>query len=527
MEFFRGLGYLIRWGPCKDCCKQKSCTYRRVFTCRANRSAQALIVTTWHLRRKDFWRLKALENRPLVVLDEDALSALAAPAELTVERLRSFVENLQALRAALASGEGDANVAWLTRRLDKPVEGNQAALALTDIFRRAAEDVLRSCATVGRGRWQPSEAVLDQIITDCDRALLYDDDVFFDLVRAAYDTARKKTALPNMLADLRELLTELRPVHLSVGACRWTRPSYLPPERRILILDATAEPTVVEGVTGRPVEVIETPPIEQKATVFQVMDKIGTRAGNRRDLDRDKSWTRALVTTVAHRHKGQSLLCITFKSDEETLQRLLDAEHGDATVIHYGALRGLNAFENYDVGLILGRPMPNEAQLQLLAVAAFGREALDESLQSPPLEWRLDTCDIGSDTWQIRRQQYADTRWQAIWRHVVTGELMQAIGRLRPLTNDATIYVVTNEPLPATLDIVPVYAGELFGAMATAIRRSDFQDRVRRYAQTMENLVAEGIEPTNRAVCERLGLKPPNGMRYRKLATTASARAPP
>jgi len=517
VEFFRGLGYVIRWGPCKDCYKQKSCTYRRVFTCRANRSAQVLIVTTWHLRRGDFWRLRALENRPLVVLDEDALSALAAPAELTVERLRSFVENLQALRRALDTGADDPTSAWLTQRLDKPVKGDRAALALTDIFRRAAEDVLRSCATAGRGQWRHSENVLDQIVTDYDKALLYDDDVFFGLVRAAYDAARKKTALPNMLADLRELLTESRPLHLSVGACRWTRQSYLPPERRILMLDATAEPTVVEGVTGRLVEVIETLPIEQKARIFQVMDKLGTRAGNRRDLQRERSWTRALVTEVARRHQGQSLLCITFKSDEETLGGLLDAEHGDSTVIHYGALRGLNAFENYDVGLILGRPMPNEAQIQLLAVAAFGREALDENLQSPRLEWQLYSHDIGPDTWQIRRQQYADARWQAVWRHVVTGELMQAIGRLRPLTNDATIYIVTNEPLPETLDIVPAYAGELFGAMATAIRRSDFQDRVHRYARTMENLVAEGVEPTNRAVCERLGIKECNGFRYKKL----------
>lgn len=527
IEFFRGLGYLIRWGPCKDCYKRKRCTYRRLFTCPANRSAQVLILTTWHLRRGDIWRLKAMDNRPLVVLDEDALSALAAPAELSIERLRSFVENLHVLRAALACGENDPAVAWLTRRLDKPVDGDRVALALTDIFRRAAEDVLRSCATAGRGQWKPSEAVLDQIVTDYDRALLYDDDVFFELVRAAYAAARKKTALPNMLADLRELLTEPRPVHLSVGACRWTRRSHLPPDRRILMLDATAEPTVVEGVTGRPVEVIETPAVEQKATIFQVMDKLGTRAGNRRDLHRERSWTRTLAAEVARRHKGQSLLCITFKSDEKTLQGLLDSEHGNAAVIHYGALRGLNAFENYDAGLILGRPMPNEAQLQLLAVAAFGREALNDNLQSPHLEWRLHTHDIGPDTWRVRCQQYADHRWRAVWRHVVTGELMQAVGRLRPLTNDATIYVATNEPLPETLDIVPVYAAEIFPTMATAIRRSDFQDRVRQYAETMENLAAEGVAPTNKAVCERLGLKPPNGLRYRKLAMTATARAPP
>lgn len=526
VEFFRGLGYLIRWGPCQKCFKRRRCDYRRLFTAGANKSAQVLIMTSWHLRREDLWKLKALENRPLVVLDEDALSALAAPVELTVERLRSFLENLGVLRVAMG-GTDDPSVAWLTRRLNKPVEGDQALLAVTDIFRRAAEDILRACAVAGHGRWQESQTVLDQIITEHDQVLLGDDELFFDLVGHAYNAACRRTVLPNILADLRELLTEPRPVHLSVGACQSTRRAFLPPDREILMLDATAETIVVAGVTGREVEVIETPLMEQRATIYQIMDKVGTRSGNRRDLACEESWTRKLATEVARRHRGQELLCVTFKADEDTLQELLDAEHGSARVVHFGALRGLNAFQDFQAGLILGRPMPNEAHLQLLAVAAFGRGALDDSLQSPPLEWQLLTHEIGPDVWQVRRQQYPDERWQAVWRHVVVGELMQAVGRLRPLTNQATIYVATNEPLPDTLDIVPIYAAEIFPAMATSTRRSDFQDRVRQYGQTMEDLVAEGIEPTNRAVCERMGTKPPNGMRYRKLAMNAEARAPP
>ena len=94
---------------------------------------------------------------------------------------------------------------------------------------------------------------------------------------------------------------------------------------------------------------------------------------------------------------------------------------------------------------------------------------------------------------------------------------MQAIGRLRPLTNPATIYVACNEPLPDTLDVVPIYASELFDGMATSTRRGDFQNRVRQYAQTMEDLAAEGAKLTNRAVCQKLGIRECNGFRYRKL----------
>jgi len=524
VEFFRGLGYVIRWGPCLECPKRKKCSYRRVFTCRANQSAQVLIVTSWHLRRSDLWRLKALRDRPLVILDEDALSALAAPVELSVDRLRNFVANLQVVRDALGGGRmTDAAAAWLTRRQIKPTEGDSASLAQTDIFRRAAESILRSCATAVDGLWRPSESVMDQTITEYDTALLNDHAVFSRLVRSAYEAVRRRTALPNILADLRELLQEPRSVHLSAGACRWSRRSFIPTDRHALMLDASAEPKVAEGVVGRPVTVIGTPPVEQKATIFQIMDKIGTRAGNRRDLAREDGWTAKLICEVARRHRGQALLAITFKHDTERIEKLLEREHGNATVIYYGALRGLNAFQNFDAGLIIGRPMPNEANLQLLAVAAFGREALDEHLRSPPLEWALRTVQIGPDTWTVRCQQYTDERWQAVWRHVVVGELTQAIGRLRPLTNPATVYVITNEVLPAALDVVAVYAAELFPAMGTAGRRCDFQQRVRQYADAMRELIDAEVEPTNLAVCERLGLKAPNGLRYRDLAIVALA----
>lgn len=523
VEFFRGLGYMIRFGPCMDCTKRKRCTYRKLFTSRANESAQVLIITSWHLRRDDLWDLKALRGRPLLILDEDALSAIAAPVELTVDRLQRFVENLGKLQDALTSGGGGDSGG------DDHVDTGDA-IAMTVIFKSLAEQILRECATAGYGQWQPSANIVGPVVTEAGALIFGDDDVFRAVVRSAYDVVRKQTSLPNMLADLRDVVIEPRPVHLSVGACRWTRQCRIPGDRHVLILDATAEPVVVEGVLGRHVEVIDTPPVKQRATVYQVMDKIGTRAGNRRDLASDDSWTVKLATEVARRHMGQSLLCITFKHDEDQLAELLEREHGNATVIHYGALRGLNAFENYDVGLIIGRPMPNEAQLQLLAVAAFGPDALDENLCGPSLEWMLHTHDIGPDTWTVRCQQYDSLRgqglrgqglrgprWQAVWRHVVTGELMQAIGRLRPLTNDATIYVVTNEPLPDWLDVTAVYAAELFDAMATSSRRSDFRQRIDQYSQAMENLAATGVEPTNVAVCQQLGLKPPNGMRYRKL----------
>jgi hypothetical protein len=527
VQFFRDLNYRIRLGPCRECKRERRCPYRQLFRSPANQRAQVLIVTSWHLRRPDFWRLKALENRPLVILDEDAVSALAAPVELRDERLRKFVEHLDGVRAGLAAEAAEIDV--LVAGLMKPQTESavdDGLPDLIDLFRRAALDLLTACARTIGGTWQPASTVLGHAVTDDDRRLLANESLLAQLLHVAYEAAHKRTALPNLFADLVELMERQGPVHLTPRTCRWSRPALLPADRQILVLDATDEPTVLEGILGRPVTVTNLPPIEQSATVYQIMDRIATRSGNRKDLAADDSYLKRLVTDVAHKHRDQPLLCVTFKNDAEALEELLGREHGNATVIHYGALRGLNAFAEYPVGLVIGRPMPNEASLQLLAVAAFGVGALDENLRAPPLQWQLDTLAMGPDLWTIRRQQYDDPRWQAVWRHLVTGELMQAIGRLRPLTNPGVVYVVTNEPLPPELDVTTVYAGELFPNLATSGRRSDYEGRLLKYAETAAELEAAGLEPNNRAVCQKMGIKECNGFRYRHLALTRP-RGPP
>lgn len=521
VRFFRDYGYVIRWGPCLECPQRKTCAYRTVYTCNANKTAKVLIMTSWHLRRPDLWRLKAMRKRNLIVLDEDALRAMTAPTELSEQRLRGFVDNLEAVQRLLTFGDENddtATLAWLKRRIRKPVEGNDAPLAVTDMLRRAATDIIRACDGAGHGKWAESPTVLVQGLSEYDAALLADPAVFVGLLRCAYDAARRKQALPNLFASLQSLLLAPRPVHISRGACRWPHRPYLPKDRAVLLLDATAEPEVVRSVLNRPIDVIDTPPIQQAATIIQIMDKVGTRCGTAKDLAAEESWIRQLATAVARRHGRESLLCVTFKNDEETLQQLLDREHGDAHVVHYGALRGLNAYGQHDVALILGRPMPNEAEMQLLAMAAFGRGALSEDLKSPPLQWYLTTRTIGPDIWTVRHQQYADPRWAAVWRHIVTGELVQAIGRLRPLVNPAVVYVGTCEPLPPVYDVVAAYAGEVFPEMTLSSRRADFVAKVRQYAAAMQKIEAEGQEPTNTRVCQHMGLKEPNGIRYRTLA---------
>ena len=162
--------------------------------------------------------------------------------------------------------------------------------------------------------------------------------------------------------------------------------------------------------------------------------------------------------------------------------------------------------------------MPHEARLALLAVSAFGMEALGQRKQPPDLQWQILDHPVGRSVWRSRVQQYADPDWQAVWRHVVTGELLQAVGRLRPLSNAASIYILTCELLPPVFEIEGVYAAELFPEMCLFGRRKDFVGQVKRYAAALEELAAAGKPTTNANVCRRLGMKEPNGLKYKDLA---------
>ena len=525
VSFFRENLYIAQRGPCKRCEQSKSCPYLDQYGAPENETAQVLILTAWHLRRYDLWRSRATRGRCLVILDEDAVNELAPAVELHVRRLRAFLAHADKVGDKLVAaasahenrseGSGEQDLPWP----HVPSAEEATLLSTLGVLRRAAQRLLNLCENSRSGRWMKKEEALPDFTLDDSYAVALSSDLY-GLIGAAYEVVADGVPLPNIFAQLREMLIDADIVHVTKGAVRYVRRPRVPDDHDLLLLDATAEPRVVGAILQRDVRVTERPSkIEQKARLVQIMDLVATRAGVRRDLDqKNRSWARRLVEEVGRRHKGQRLLCITFLRHEEEFEEILAKVHGDATVAHYGALRGPNAFAGHQVALILGRPMPNEVVLQTLAVAAFGEEALSDSLEPPSLEWSLQEVRIGPETWQVRCQRYGDDDWDAVWRHVVVGELLQAIGRLRPLQNPGLIYVATNEPLGSDLEVIPAYAGEIFPGMALLGRRSEFARNVLRYAETKAKLAKEGKQPTNAAICRAMGTSERNGLRYKVLA---------
>jgi hypothetical protein len=83
---------------------------------------------------------------------------------------------------------------------------------------------------------------------------------------------------------------------------------------------------------------------------------------------------------------------------------------------------------------------------------------------------------------------YGEERLRAIEEFLLSADLAQAVGGVRPLQNEARVYVLSNAPLP-TWEVTQVAASEVFGIRCPL--RRDGRENLDRYA-------AEAIRPLNR-----------------------------
>jgi hypothetical protein len=145
---------------------------------------------------------------------------------------------------------------------------------------------------------------------------------------------------------------------------------------------------------------------------------------------------------------GQVLL-VTYKQAEEILRPDLPAHVQTA---HFGALRGLNAYEHCETAVVMGREQPSAQAIEALTrpFAAADAEPFlpvgEYVLQSRGRRMR----NGGPNVAEV--QVHPDTRCQAMLEQVREAEIAQAIDRVRPVFNWRRILVLTNVALDLTVD---------------------------------------------------------------------------
>ena len=143
------------------------------------------------------------------------------------------------------------------------------------------------------------------------------------------------------------------------------------------------------------------------------------------------------------------VLLVTYKQAEEILRPDLPPNVHTA---HFGALRGLNAYEHCESAVVMGREQPSPEAIEALTRPFCATDAEpfipigEYALQSRGRRMRNGGANVAEV------QVHSDPRCRALLEQVREAEIAQAIDRVRPVFNRRRIIVLTNVPLDLTVD---------------------------------------------------------------------------
>lgn len=214
------------------------------------------------------------------------------------------------------------------------------------------------------------------------------------------------------------------------------------PEQPKVILDATANEALLRAIFPHTQVRVEQPQIGGALRVVQVISRDWAKTtlhGKRRE-----QWYDEVAT---HIRPGRKTLVVCTLDCKDDLQRALAKRgHPNIQLGHYGALRGSNAYQGYDV--ILAQVYhPNLEQ-----IIREGRALFADDLA--PLDERIVTVEqpLGDATgasWVVQVPTFADPRLAALLESRRENEMVQAALRGRPLDHpDTQITLLLSMPLP-------------------------------------------------------------------------------
>ncbi|MBG0796655.1 hypothetical protein IYX23_02950 [Methylocystis sp. L43] len=184
------------------------------------------------------------------------------------------------------------------------------------------------------------------------------------------------------------------------------------------------------------------PPADPKAgfTEEEIAKNL-TRENNRKAL-------RTNIINLARR-SGRTLI-ITYKE----LVELLDLPSPIETA-NFNAIAGRDKWGDFDLLVIIGRPLPPPEAVESIAGAITGRAPIeaDRWYEQEPAEQlvRLPNGE-GFGVINIEGDRHPDKNAEAHRARICEGEIVQAVGRLRPIlrTGDraATVLILNETPLP-------------------------------------------------------------------------------
>jgi hypothetical protein len=478
--------------PCRTCrIGPTKCQYLISFG--SLTEADQLCCAAVYHTHEGFYRAYGNENRSIVVFDENSIDLLLAPVQNSVAHWRAWGQ-------LVAEWQPRAEVGKLHQ---------DRILALVDWIGRKEQEFVESRDTLRPPRKFQPFSIPAQLQTPNEAE---DPGLVQWLNEHAF--GREHGHLPNLYSPALYLLTRpdcyvLLEHHPTSTQVRFRKRNPLPDDKEVFILDATANEKLIRAIAPDwNIHVWEPGPVEQKGQVIQIMDydlsrqKIKKEIANHRPTN--PSWLFQVLENILARSGPTPL--ITFKkmifppAPEWNLLDNLQGKHHITDCFNFPC-RGRNI--DAQTLIVLGTPYKDEAAIWELALAIWGFDGLPASPYQRRYHQRGDFL--------AGNMGHEETRLRLLQEFLVSADLVQAIGRIRPLQNGCTIYVLSNAPIP-DWQITQFRAAELFDLRQPL--RKDARANYDAYVQALLELLDKGTWVSNPEVCANIGVAPRTGLVY-------------
>lgn len=225
-------------------------------------------------------------------------------------------------------------------------------------------------------------------------------------------------------------------------------------DRPILLLDASANDVVVKAAFGEKFE-IETIRVDYQdnVKVFQYENTLYTK----RQLSDNVKVQERVKQKITELSKGKKFGIITYQhlDSQRNFAQCLAKDLGAEMYGYFGALRGLNKFEELDQLFIVGRHSIGFG-LKTLCRQLFGGISLDGDEFNLEPDYCVKNVYRMKDggNMEIDSFGYPDGRMAALDKHFNRAETYQAVHRLRLIhgERDKEVHILTNEVLDVSID---------------------------------------------------------------------------
>ena len=282
--------------------------------------------------------------------------------------------------------------------------------------------------------------------------------------------------------------------------------------KKTIALNATARKSEVEAVLGEEVHVIKSakPQWAARSRVYQINTARYTDENFviRKDGRIAKAGARlrcAVDLISKHARAGKRVLVVgrRWLLDKAIASEMKPVtENADIEILNYGAVRGLNAYSDFDY-VFLFLPSPGRSELERVASALYRSEFDNLDFIN-----RRDGV-VKRGGFELKMPVYCDERVQKIFEQLIEDNLYQAAARLRPILGEGkTIVLLTAFPVPGLTDRDDTVFFSFEDASAvTDIRdvrpRESIDTRLARGGQVKEIAAERGI--STQAIYKRKG----------------------